>query len=104
MNYSFNCNLAIIIGVDCAVMLEKLNFYIKENKVNKKNFYDGNYWTCKSIKKFAELFPFWSEKQIRRILNSLEKYGYIKVGNYNEFLCDRTKWYTLTLKCEKSVK
>ena len=98
MNYAFSSDVAILVGVDCAIMLEKLNFCIKENEVNNKNFYDGYYWFCASLKTFSKLFPFWSEKQIRRILSKLEKDGYIKVGNYNEHLCDRTKWYTLTLK------
>lgn len=43
---------------------------------------------------FTEIFPFWTTKQIRRILSKLEKNGYIKTWVYNKIWYDRTKWYT----------
>lgn len=101
MNYSFDVEVAKVVGVDCAIMLENFRFWILKNKANNKNFYDGAYWTYNSIKAFSELFPFWTEKQIRRILSNLEKEGYIKSGNYNEVTYDRTKWYSFTEKGEE---
>ncbi len=44
---------------------------------------------------FAKLFPFWSTKQVRRIIKKLEANGAIYIGNYNQRGFDRTQWYAL---------
>jgi hypothetical protein len=41
------------------------------------------------------LFPFWTTKQIRRIISSLEEQGAIVTGNYNTSTYDRTSWYAM---------
>lgn len=98
MNYSFNMEIAKETGVEEAVMLENIYYWILKNKANNKHFYDDNYWTYNSIKAFEELFPFWSKKQIARILKNLEVNGFIITGNYNKVAYDRTRWYALTEK------
>ena len=96
MKYVFDAEVAEICGVDGAVMLHNLQFWIEKNEANNKHFYDGRYWTYNSMKAFAQLFPFWSERQINRILTNLENDGYIITGNYNKVAYDRTKWYAIT--------
>ena len=96
MNYILNVEVAVKYGVDEAIMLENIVFWIRKNQANNKHFYDGEYWTYNSVKAFSELFPFWSERQIDRILKSLEKQNAIIVGNYNKRGYDRTKWYAIT--------
>lgn len=94
--YSFSVELAKKYGVPEAVILKNLLFWIEKNKANERHFHDGYYWTYNSIKAFTELFPFWTEKQIRGILDRLIKKEVIKTGNYNEKAYDRTLWYTIT--------
>lgn len=96
MNY-IGCPMEIAkkYGVEGGIMLQNLYFWISKNKANGKHFHDGRYWTYNSTKAFAELFPCWSEKQIRRILNNLKKAGAIHVGNYNKNPYDHTTWYAL---------
>ena len=96
MYYSFNSEIAIKYGVDGAIMIENLHFWISKNKANEKHFYDGRYWTYNSLKAFEKLFPFWSSRQIERILRNLINQGAIITGNYNKIPYDRTKWYALT--------
>lgn len=98
MNYTFNSEVAKIIGVDGAVMLQNIQYWIAKNKANNKHFYDDNYWTYNSVKAFECLFPFWSNKQITRILKKLVDDGYLITGNYNKQNYDRTKWYAITQK------
>ena len=98
MNYHFSVVIAKEVGVDGAIMLENMHYWIVVNKANNRNIYDGEAWTYNTKKAFSELFPFWSEKQIRRILDNLIKDGYLKTGNYNKSSYDRTLWYTLTEK------
>lgn len=97
-NYIVETNVACAVDVECAIMLQNICFWIQKNAANEKNYFDGRYWTYNSIKAFTALFPFWTEKQIRRILNNLESEGYLLTGNYNSQPYDRTKWYTLSEK------
>ena len=98
MNYSFDSDVAKVVGVDEAIMLQNIQYWIAKNKANNKHFYDDNYWTYNSIKAFESLFPFWSNKQITRILKKLVDEGYLISGNYNKQSYDRTKWYAITQK------
>ena len=94
----FQSKVACEVGVDGAIMLQNIYFWVKKNEANDKNFHDGKYWTYNSKKAFTILFPFWSERQIERILDKLRKDEYLEVGNYNATPYDRTLWYTLTDK------
>jgi len=95
MEYSFDIDLAKKYGVNEAIMLKNLIFWIRKNEVNGKHFYDGKYWTYNTIKAFSLLFEFWTEKQIRGILDRLQKKGVIQTGNYNKKGYDRTLWYSV---------
>ena len=93
MEFIINAKEAMKYGVDEALMINNFRYWIAKNKVNEKHFYDGRYWTYNSHKALSELMPFWSEKQIRRILDSLIKQNVIMKGNYNKMFYDRTSWY-----------
>lgn len=95
LNYMFNVGIAQRYGLDEAIILNNLIYWIEQNKANCKNFYDGYYWTYNSVKAFLEIYPFWSKGQITRVLASLEAKNVIKSGNYNKVGYDRTKWYTI---------
>lgn len=95
MEHQFNIDLAKLYGVDEAIILHNMFFWIKKNEANKKHYYDGNYWTYNSIESFTILFPYWSKRQIERILSSLLKKGAIIKGNYNKVNYDRTSWYAI---------
>jgi hypothetical protein len=98
MNHSFNIEIAKRYGVEAAIIIENLNFWIEKNKANGKHFYEGQYWTYNSAKAFSELFPYWSAPQISRILKKLENDGILLTGNFNSSSYDRTKWYSLNCK------
>lgn len=85
-------------GMECAVIIKHLYFWIKKNQVCEKNFHDGRYWTYGSVKAFCELFPYMGDKKLRNAFKKLEDNGLIVVGNYNTLPFDRTKWYALTTK------
>ena len=98
MNIHFDSEVAKVVGVDGAIMLNNLNFWIIKNEANGKHFYDGNYWTYNSIDAFTKIFDFWSKRQIERILKNLKEKEFIITGNYNKQQYDRTVWYALTEK------
>ena len=98
MNHSFNTEIAAEVGIIPAVMLENFSYWIRKNKSENSNFFDGDYWTFASVKGLCELFPYLTKDQIRRAIEKLEDEGFLKVGHYNEYACNRTKWYSLTPK------
>ena len=95
MDYSFNGEIARIYGVDEAVFIHNLYWWIAKNEANGRHYHDGRSWTYNSMRALSELFPFWTEKQIRRIIRNLEANGALHVGDYNQYPYDRTQWYAL---------
>lgn len=93
--YHFSVELAQKYGLDEAIMLHNLAYWIRKNALDGRNIHDGNVWTFSSLEAFTEWFPFWSVKQIRRILDSLENQALIQKGNYNKRATDRTTWYAI---------
>jgi hypothetical protein len=95
VNHSFSVEVATLFGVDEAILIENFRFWIAKNRANGRHFYDGHFWTYNSSKAMAELFPYWSAKQIERILSKLKVAGVLKVGHYSQNAYDRTNWYTV---------
>lgn len=95
MTHSISVEDAVKYGSDEALVLYHIRWWIDHNEKNKTNFRDGRYWTYNSVQAFAQQFPYFSEKQMRRILESLEKQGVILTSNYNKAGFDKTKWYAL---------
>lgn len=104
MNHTFDVDIAVEYGLNCAIILENLKFWIAKNEANEVNFHDGYYWTYNSVKAFKKLFPYISERQISNALNKLEENGIIITGNYNAVAYDRTKWYAITKKGESIMQ
>lgn len=96
MIHNFETNIAEKYGINAAIILQNMYYWIEKNRANEKHFHDGYYWTYNSMKAFEELFPYMSNKQIRGALKKLEDDGIIIDGNYNNSPYDRTKWYAIT--------
>lgn len=96
----FDVDIAVDFGVNAAIILQNIKYWVDHNRANGTNFFDGRYWTFNSVKAFEELFPYMSANTIRNTLNKLQDSGLIVVGNYNKSAYDRTKWYALTEESE----
>jgi hypothetical protein len=96
MNHSFDVGIATKYGLNVAIVLNHIAFWVQKNQANEKHFHDGRYWTYNSIKAFQVLFPYWSFKQMRLILDKLKETGLVITGNYNETGYDQTQWYALS--------
>ena len=92
-----NTELAIILGdLNCAIVLNQINYWIAKNKENGKNYYDGRYWVYNSYENWKlENFPFWSTDTVKRTFTKLENAKIVISGNYNKYAMDKTKWYTI---------
>ena len=70
MKYDFNEEVAKNVGVEEAIMLSNIQWWCKKNEADRSqmHFHDDKYWTYNSETAFSELFPFWTHKQISRII------------------------------------
>lgn len=103
MEHQFCIELASSYGIEEAIIIHNLYFWIKKNVANGNNFHDGRYWTYNSSKAFSILFPYMTESKIYRVLKSLEEKELIVKGNYNDTKYDRTTWYSLSDKAIKEL-
>jgi hypothetical protein len=73
-SHLFDVELAIKHGVNAAIMIQYLAFWIHTNKANadkKKHFFEERWWTFNSNEALTEIFPYWKAHQIRHILDKL---------------------------------
>lgn len=93
--FQFKPEVAELYGVNEAIFLHSLSFWLIKNWSNGSNFHEGRYWSYDTYKDIAKRFPFWTPRQIERIVANCEEKGAILVDNFNEDKTVRTKWYTL---------
>lgn len=93
MEHLFDIEIAKKYGVNAAIILRHLQFWIIKNKAHKKHFHDGRTWTYYSVKALTKIFPYLTQKQVRSSLNLLTQKGIILKGNYNQKKNDKTSWY-----------
>lgn len=98
MEHHFNVEVAKVYGVEEAILIHNIFFWIKKNVANDRHKHDGRYWTYNSSKAFAELFPYFNEKKISRLLAKMCKDDILVKGNFNQTAFDRTSWYSLSDK------
>ena len=103
MVHHFDTEIAEEYGINAAIILENMRFWIDKNAANGVNYHDGRYWTYNSVKAFEALFPYMKPSTIKRTLQKMEEDGLIVTGNYNKSAYDRTKWYALTDKANALV-
>lgn len=99
--------LAVILDdLNEAIVLNQLNYWLDKNRKKERNFIDGKYWVYNTYANWKEEnFPFWSEKTIQRTFTRLEKKGLVITANFNGYVVDKTKWYTINYDAlDKMVK
>lgn len=98
MTHNFDTEIAEKYGLLESILLNHIYYWIDKNRANESHFYDGTYWTYNSTRAFNELFPYVSERQIKKALKHLREEGILITGNYNKSTYDRTLWYALSKK------
>lgn len=93
MIHAFDSDVAVEVGLEEAIFIQHVQHWAIKNRANSKHFRDDRTWTYNSVKAYTEIFPYWTEKQIRRIIESLLESGILLAGEFNENRSDRTKWY-----------
>jgi len=97
--------LAVVVGLNNAIALQQVHYWVRINQRAEKNFREGYYWTYNTYQDWHDQFPFWSISTIKRIFMELEVDGLIVTGSYNRLPIDRTKWYRINYeRLAESVK
>lgn len=87
---------ANVLGLNEAIVVQQIHYWLNINEKAKINVYDGHIWTYNTYDVWQkENFTFWSVKTIQRIFDKLVKLGIVIKGNYNKKKYDRTLWVTL---------
>ncbi|MDZ7824708.1 MAG: hypothetical protein U5K75_12200 [Ahrensia sp.] len=94
--HSFDPDIAARVGINAAVLYQNILFWTQKNAANNKSIRDGYVWTYNSRRAFAQLFPYFSESQIKTAITKLIESGLLLKGDYNQENYDKTNWYALT--------
>lgn len=87
---------ANVLGLNEAIVVQQIHYWLNINEKAKINVYNGHIWTYNTYDVWQkENFTFWSVKTIQRIFDKLVKLGIVIKGNYNKKKYDRTLWVTL---------
>lgn len=95
---SFNTNIAKDFSLDSSVFMQQLAQWIFYNLANEKNIFDGLCWSFNTLKAYGLIFPWWTKKQLERIIYNVVSQGLVVKGCYNKTSYDRTVWYAITTK------
>lgn len=87
--------LATEIGLNNAIFLEDIALWLKYNKSENKCYEDGRYWTFSTYEGICKRHPYWTKKQIQKIIKDCKDNGWLIIGNYNKNPYDHTNWYSI---------
>ena len=90
--------LAVEYGTNEALFLTNICWWLEKNIANGRHYYDGRWWTYNSTKAFCEIMPYFTERNIRTIIDNLKQRGALITGNYNRHGYDKTTWYSVSGK------
>lgn len=98
MYHSFDVDIASKYGIPESIFLCNIAFWVKQNTLNKHNFFEGRYWSYNSLSAYAGLFPYVSKSTIQRVIKHLKDEGLILTANFNNDKFNHTNYYALTEK------
>lgn len=83
---------------DQAIMVDQLlNWQQEKARINDPEaFHEGTWWVYMPIRAWQEQLSWISEHTIRRNLKELKELGLIRIGDFNRYHYDWTRWYTVS--------
>ena len=87
---------ARVLGLNEAIVVQQIHYWLEINRKAKINFHDGRTWTYNSYEQWqSENFDFWSLATLKRIFKKLFDEKILLKGNYNIHRYDRTLWVSI---------
>ncbi len=93
--HAFDCELAEIVGIEKAILLKNISYWVAENERRKqtKYFSNGRWWTEESLTSLAKKYPYMRRASIGRWMNELAAHGWISMrgtsGGQNKYATGR---------------
>ena len=84
VTHAFDINFAKIYGLEESILMKHLLYWIDFNKRKGVNFLEGRTWMYQSQEDMCHHHPYWTRKQVMRILKSLINQGLILARNFNK--------------------
>lgn len=90
-------SLAAAIGVNAAILLQQINYWIKhaEKAKDARKHKAGKWWTYNTYAEWREQMPWLSESGIRKLVKELREQGLIATVKHGPKGRDHTLWYTI---------
>lgn len=87
---------AKVLGLNEAIVVQQIHYWLNINSKAKKNIYDGRVWTYNTYETWQnENFDFWSLATVKRIFKKLFDSGILLKSNYNKYKYDKTTWVSI---------
>jgi len=96
MEHSFDVGYAIQYGVNEAIIIRHLQYYISRNRALGNNNHDGHWWTYTTIDSMSKVLPYMSIDKVRYAIDKLVSKGVLLKGSYSKKPMDRTIWYAFS--------
>lgn len=93
---SFETSIASKYGVNEAILVHNLYFWINKNATNGEHYHDGRYWTYNTIQALSAQSLCLTEDQVRRSVNKLLDANFLVKCNYSKSNLNRTLWYAFS--------
>lgn len=94
-----NPTLASLIGLEEAIVLQQINYWLVIDSQLEENNYNGVTYIPNSITMWQKYyFPFWTEDEIASILQTLINYKFVKVITNPFNKRSSELWYTINFK------
>lgn len=91
-----NRALAKELGLNEAIVLQQIHFWLESNKKSGVNFIDGRYWTFNTMSNWHKNdFDYMSLTTLKRTFKNLTDKGYLIAENFNRNKFNATKWYSI---------
>ncbi len=94
----FSKSLATEIGLNNAIFLNDIAYWVDYNKSSGTAYEEGRFWSFSTYEDICKRHPYWTQKQIRKIIRDCKEEGLLLVGNFNKNPYDHTNWYTVSDK------
>lgn len=90
-------SLATAIGLDEALFLQQVHYWLK----NSKHEDQGRYWIFNTYEEWLEQLPFFSKRKLIRIVDDLRKQELLLVRQASGF--DRKNWYSINYEAFRKL-
>ena len=101
-NHHFNVEIAKLLGIHAAVILDQFLYWIKRNHANNDCIHNNRVWCSASNSALQEIFPYFTKDKIEYGIKKLKNNNIILVDFFSKNSFNRTRFFSLTdefIKC-----